>query len=215
MFIQFSFISFLALILLFLADSRTEIMMLIVAYAVIFAFGFKRLSVLLITPVFVVLIMLLTSIFLEREPVSFQGGLKEGIYKLSTNRMDIWERAITNPPENQLLGSGINNTLAYLPENKFKDALHNAFLEIWYETGFLGLGLWLLLFIMLLKNIHKVYRSAEGEQRVLYSAYLGSFVAVVVAGLLDKGYGSIYFEFFIFYLGAMLYIMGSDERQLS
>ena len=75
------------------------------------------------------------------------------------------------------------------------------------------MGLWLLLFIVLLKNLPKIYLLAEGGERVVYSAFLGSFVAVLVAGMFDKGYMSVNFKFFIFYLGAVLYLLASGQKR--
>lgn len=199
--------------LLVFADSRTEVLMMLIALLLMAFFYFRKILLILFVPIIFVVVVVFFSLFLQHGKVNRDAGLKDMIYSVSSNRIELWERSLTNPPPSQLLGAGIDNTAFYLPKkkNRHGSALHNAYLEMWYENGFLGLGLWLALFVYLLKNIGRVYRQAEGKHRVLYTAFLGSFVAVLTAGMFDKGYLSIYFTFFIFFLGAMLYRLGELE----
>ena len=218
--------------LVILADSRTEILMSLVLLVTMTIFHVRNWWILLLVPICLLLLIgnyhsALTfsahkfqiesdathnqAYNAAQAEVYDQQGITGVLAIHSNNRIAIWSRTIENPPANLLFGAGINNTMAYLPENDYGSALHNAYLEIWYETGFLGLGLWLLLFIVLLQRLFKAYRYAKGEHRMVYSTFLASFFAVLVAGMLDKGYMSIYFNFFIFYLGGMLYILGEQK----
>jgi O-antigen ligase len=212
-FLWFSLFLILITALLVFADSRTEVLMLLMVHLLIAVFYFRKSLLILFVPILFLVVVMFFSLFLQHGEVDPDSDIKDMIYTLSSNRIEIWERSVTNPPPNQLLGVGIDNTAAYLPKkkNRHGSALHNAYLEMWYENGFLWLGLWLGLFIYLLKNIRTVYTQAEGKHRAVYAAFLGSFVAVLTAGMLDKGYLSIYFTFFIFYLGAMLYRLGEPE----
>ncbi len=198
--------------LLVLADSRTELLMLMVAVTVMVVFQLKRMKLLALIPVMFIALLLLFPLVMKRNALDLEGNYYEILNRLSAERIDIWSHAISNPPDNMLLGSGVNNTLAYLPDHAHKSAFHNAYLEIWYETGFLGLSLWLLLFIVLLKSLPRVYLESEGSHRIVYTAFLGSFIAVLVAGMFDKGYMSSLFEYFIFYLGAVLYLLGLGKN---
>jgi O-antigen ligase len=207
---RFFLVSLLVFVLLLAGDSRTEPFMFLSAVISMFVFINKRLKLLLLIPLSLVIVIVLFSI-IGRGNSPIDSTTELTLNNLSSQRLDIWKLVVNNPPENVLLGSGINNTMQFLPANPLNSAFHNAFLEIWYETGFLGIGLWLLLFIVLLKNIHKVYFQSKGRHRIYYAAFLGSLVAVIIAGMLDKGYMSVFYKFFIFYLGAMLYILGQPK----
>jgi len=196
-------------ILLILGDSRTEPLMLLSALLVMVTFIRRRLVLLSFFPVLLFIVIGIYALIGRGNPED-PSNMALTLENVSSSRFEIWALAITNPPDNQIFGAGIDNTMAYLPANPLNSALHNSFLEIWYETGFLGIGLWLLLFLVLLKNLPKVYLHAGDKHRLVYAVFLGSFVAVLVAGMLDKGYMSVFFKFFIFYLGAMLYVLGKQ-----
>lgn len=97
-----------------------------------------------------------------------------------------------------------------IPANLFGDAFHNAFIEIWYETGFLGLGLWIALFTLLLKDSYKVYLSPESDLRFLYMIFLTCFISILIAGMLDKGYMSTNYRWTIYVFGALLFVIGQQ-----
>lgn len=207
----FSFI----FVLLLLADSRTEVLAFGVVCLTLMAFYFRKIWTLLLIPLLLLIIIFPYANFIDDArksgAVLYKGDVTDFIYKTSSNRIAIWERAIRNPPENSMLGSGINNTMAYLPKSRQNSALHDAYLEIWYETGFLGLGLWFLLFTLLLKNLRKAYLYTNKRHRLLYAIFLSSFVAVLVEAFLDKGYMSSYITFYSFYLGAALHVLARKE----
>lgn len=219
--VKFGEISFLYLTLVFtgllfllvLGDSRTEILMLAAAYFTMLAFHRRRLAWLVAIPVTLLVVVVGFLLFVPREDFSELSGWYQQFDLLTSYRLTIWSNAINNPPASMLLGAGVDNTMAFLPANDFRSALHNAFLEIWYETGFIGLFLWLGLIALALKDVGRVYRKASGQQRLVYTAFLGSFVALLVAGTLDKGYMSSYFRFYFFYLVAVLAVLGSDMKR--
>nr|MBL8456466.1 O-antigen ligase family protein [Zoogloeaceae bacterium] len=64
---------------------------------------------------------------------------------LSSSRLTLWSQALANPPANPLFGVGMGNAQYYpavvnLGEITVRH-LHNLWLDAWYETGMLGLGL--------------------------------------------------------------------------
>lgn len=201
----------LTILLLILGDSRTEPVMVLVSMVVFVSFYLRKLLFFSLIPVIMVGIIIIFSAVSDRNKVEADEGAIKFLNQVTSNRYQRWTDAIEFSPENPWLGIGVNNKLAYSPEIREHSALHNAFLELWYETGYIGIGLVLLLFFLLLKNLFKIYSVTTGRHRLIYATYLASFSAVFTAVMLDKGYMSIYFKFFIFYLGAMLYILGEKE----
>lgn len=209
-FYYFLIAAFLVLLLLIVGDSRTAPVIFLSAIAVYFLFAKKKPYLILLVPAFTVLVILLF-MGLGRSGTQSILESEDWVNRLSSQRLSMWQLAIEHPPESMLFGAGVDNTEAYLPETILHSAIHNGYIELWYETGFLGFGLWLFLIGYLLKNIRLVYMSANRKHRQIYAAYLASLSAVLLALFLSKGYMSIHFKFFMFYLGAMLYLLGEKK----
>ncbi len=211
-FVYFLGAAFLCFFLLSFAESRTELLMVLFSVVVMLVFYYKKIHFIWLLPLSFVFV-LFVGLFTGRDSLLNASNLYEMIYLASTNRLFIFEFAILNPPENIFWGSGINNTMAYLPENPLNSAFHNAFLEIWYETGFIGLILWMALIFYSLRTVLSKYKDSNAQERILYTAFLGSLVAVLVAGLFDKGYMSSYYKFYIFYIVAVLNVLSSSSMR--
>ncbi len=211
-FIYFSIFCLFSFLLVYFWDSRTEVLMFLIMMLVNLIYKkreFLKYSIfLLFSPILVVLFF---SYVLNSGDAIYQGDVIKFLYDLSTNRFEIWERVFDYPPENVFLGSGINNTMEFLPENNHGSALHNAYLEIWYETGFLGLLSWLLLVVYLAKDYKRMYYALDSEVRDIYGLFFSGFIALIVAGMFDKGYMSNYFQYYIYYYSAMLFVLGRQK----
>lgn len=90
-------------------------------------------------------------------------------------REQIWEAAFSEIDKNPLLGRGVGAA-----ETVISSSFHNAYLEVWFNTGFLGLAffiiaqIYFLLRIILLSN---VFRSSEVKSTLALSlGYLLSFM---------------------------------------
>ena len=230
-------------VLVFAANSRTEVLMVAFSTIIIISFYYKKIVLILLMPLVFLCVLLAFSHFhhrgnlsvgnektemqdtatLVRQPSFNQNRntaaqenagknqYQNAMANISSSRVRIFNLVKNNPPENVFLGAGVNNTQKFLPETHFHSALHDAYLEIWYETGYLGLILWFSLIVFLLGNIRRAYLFTENRHRLIYSAFLGGLMAVMTAGTFDKGYMSIYFTFFIYYLGAVLFLLGSEK----
>ena len=55
-----------------------------------------------------------------------------------SGRLDIWEKALNEIDKNPILGRGIGAS-----ENVIENSFHNAYLEVWFNSGILGLLLYL------------------------------------------------------------------------
>jgi O-antigen ligase len=211
-FIYFTIFCLFSFLLVYFGDSRTEVLMFLIMMLVNLIYKkreFLKYSILLLfSPIFVVLFF---SYVLNSGDAIYQGDVIKFLYDVSTNRFEIWERAFDFPPENVFLGSGINNTMEFLPENNHGSALHNAYLEIWYETGFLGLLSWLLLVAYLAKDYKRMYCALDSEVRDIYGLFFSGFIALIVAGMFDKGYMSNYFQYYIYYFSAILFVLGRQK----
>ena len=105
------------------------------------------------------------------------------------------------PPERAWLGVGIGNEADASAVLSFKIGnvsvqvkhLHNFLMDIWYETGLLGLGALLALFGAVFGRLARVWRRLSVADRQRAGILLAAVLAIITAGLLCFGYTSRYF----------------------
>ncbi len=211
----FVIFSVFPLILVAFGDSRTELLMFLIMMMVVNIFYYRKFVVLSVV-IFLspILVIFLTSFVVVSHQIVQSEDFFATLNQVSSSRLVIWTRAISSNPDNIIFGSGIDNTMTFLPKNIHGSALHNAYLEIWYETGFLGLLLWCLLIGYLIKHIKFMYLADDCKNRDIYSLFFAGFCAILVAGFFDKGYMSIYFTFYIYYFAVLLFVFGRYQKNI-
>ncbi len=199
----------LTMAVLMIGDSRTEILMLLFSVSCILSFYFRRvLWLIVLFPVAVFLSIIYG--FVERGfLLDFSGGLFDQLNFISSQRLTLWRMAFDHPPENVLMGVGVGQSPHYFKLFGYSYlSFHNAFLETWYDGGWLWLGLLLGGVFMFTRKLFSQYRYLTGEGRWTYSCYFGALGASIVACFLDRGYSTALFNVLMFYCLIVLYKYG-------
>ncbi len=196
-----------AAMLLITADSRTEILMLIVSYGLFFAFYYRKvLAVILILPFAIIVAVVADSYLYNAAILTFSGDWYHWLDQLSSYRLSIWTAALSNPPDHYFVGVGPSRSMEFLIEVDYVKHLHNLLVEIWFETGVLGLIAYLSLLYMLLSGMPLVYRSLAGVDRWVYSVFLASGSAAFIGAMLDKGYLHPLTRYYMLFCFTVLYL---------
>lgn len=197
----------LSLMVLLVADSRTELLMLLLGGVIFSTFYIKKIhGLLFLIPLIVIVTVVADNYFFNCQLLNFDGDTFQWINLLSSKRIEIWAEALNHPPDNYLTGVGIRRSIEFLPQVGYVKHLHNLFLEIWYETGILGLLAYLALLFVLLSGLPCAYKMLEGFDRRVYSIFLASGLAAMIAGLLDKGYLHPLTRYYMLFCFVVLYL---------
>ena len=207
--ISLNLLALVFLMLIWFAESRTEVLMFIIMLGFLNALYLRIARYIVVIPFFILITLYLYFAF-ERSFDPSGMDMFALFNQVSSYRLEIWWHALANLPQNIFIGSGIDNTNAYLPSYRFSDALHNAFLEILYETGLLGLLAFLTLNLIFMRRLIFVYKSECGSLRTQYIIFFSSYLAVLVAGFLDKGQMSFYYKYVIFLIGGSVFYIGEQ-----
>jgi O-antigen ligase len=197
----------LALMGLLFADSRTELLMLLLGVMLYWVFYTQRLRVLFVlVPLVLVAAVLAESYLFGAGELAINGDMYHWLDQLSSRRLAVWSEALSHPVENYLTGAGMHRSMEFLPQLDYVKHLHNLFIEIWYETGLLGLMAYLALVFALLSGFPAAYRRLSGLDRRVYAVFLGSGMAALIAGLLDKGYLHPLTRYYMLFCFTVLYL---------
>jgi O-antigen ligase len=119
-----------------------------------------------------------------------------------SDRVLIWEKAFSEIEESPLLGRGIGAA-----ENVLSDSFHNAYLEVWFNSGLLGL------LFFLASQVYFIYRililrrlSREWEMRSGLALALGYMIGFIFMCLFESaGSGASNINVLLFlFLGVMV-----------
>lgn len=189
--------------LLLFAESRTEVLAVLISIAFYFCFLYRKMRVLLFSIVFVVLVSVIVTLGFIFSEGGYETLLK-ALSHVSSKRTDLWIQALLNPPENMLLGGGLGNSAdvisSYAPKH-----LHSLVIEMWWEIGVLGVLSIFLLTIYSLSSLVFSYKEVSGDERKVVSVLGACYTSLVTVCLLDKGFNSVFFSFFYFALLGTLY----------
>jgi O-antigen ligase len=119
-----------------------------------------------------------------------------------SNRNLIWGMAFSEIARNPLLGQGIGAA-----EWVISSSFHNAYLEIWFNAGFLGLGLFVASQAYLFLRIRYLYRTlTDPEAKSLLALALGYMMGFVVLCVFESvGAGASNLNVILYlYLGILL-----------
>lgn len=196
---------------LLLADSRTEVVMVLAGLIVLFGFYLHRLGLLVVLGLIALPLIVLIDAYLWGRIFNLEQGWFAVLDRFSSIRLSIWKLPFENPPPNPWIGVGMANSGLYIQAADLPvKHMHNFVLEIWYETGWIGFFTFFSFCAVLLRGLPRAYRSLEGERRLLFSAILGSAVAVIIAAALDKGYTAHLFSIYLMFCMAALFFWSRD-----
>ncbi len=124
----------------------------------------------------------------------------------TSGRTILWRQAIQHPPERVWLGVGIRNQVYAKEVLSFEIGgapvqvkhLHNFLMDVWYETGILGLGVLLTLIGTVFGRLARVWRWLSAEDRQRVGVLLAAALAIITAGLLSFSYTSRQFACYFF-----------------
>lgn len=130
--------------------------------------------------------------------------------KLTSHRTLIWRQALETPPPDPWLGVGAGNVAHYAPVRMegigAVKHLHSLFLDLWYEIGLIGLGLFAA--FTAAQFVPAWRRRAAAASPTL----LASMAAIAMAGLIEQHYRSYHFALFLPYLFTLLDQRACGER---
>lgn len=139
---------------------------------------------------------------------------------ISTGRTLFWRQALAHPPENQLLGVGLNNTryyedVVYIRNVKGKDDekvkhLHNFVFDLWFEAGFAGLLVYLALMGCLIGPTLYRWRECPQEIRLRIAPILSATSAIFAAACLSFSFRSPQMSVYLLFLLAGLTSLSSS-----
>ncbi len=140
-------------------------------------------------------------------------GNEQSIYEVmnrfTSYRWELWGNALTHAPEWNLIGYGMGN-IRYIDEivtfaNKSKVAhLHNFILDLWFETGWLGLIAFLAFIFSIISAAVNRLATMQFEKRVIVGAALASSGAILLAGMFSFSYNSKQFAVYLMLCLALL-----------
>lgn len=148
--------------------------------------------------------------YMATRPMAFEG------------RFGLMEKAASMIIESPIFGVGLNNNTAvkrqrFKPDAKYEgeDAypVHNHYLVVWSEVGFLGLVLQLAMFYLILK--HAWFLSRSGDRLVCTFAIAAfiSFLAVYMTLIGDHFSGNAQRSLFFFFAGTVMAMHAFDRRE--
>lgn len=136
---------------------------------------------------------------------------------LSSSRLTLWSQALANPPANPLFGVGMGNAQYYpavvnLGEITVRH-LHNLWLDAWYETGMLGLGLLISLIGYVFARSAASWRRMTPEQQASAGLFLTAALAVIAQTQFSISYASREFGLYVFLCFAVLLHIARQAAQ--
>lgn len=96
------------------------------------------------------------------------------------SRMDIWEQTLVYIRKSPLIGYGVQATATRVAEyhSTWKIHAHNMLLELLYQGGFIGLGLWICIVIVAGRKLMRYGYTMESK--IISVAFLGWCIATLV-----------------------------------
>lgn len=173
---------------LWMAQSQSAQIMFLIAFLAYFASFFLRRILLIITAVAVIALTLSAPLIPKVLEQKFAGAQGDFITSASLpHRIEVWNFVAEKIHDRPLLGYGVESVRSMksaqvMPHIKSDSILHphNAFLQVWVETGALGA---LLTCALLLFILFRISRSSRQDEPLYYAVFISSL------SLLATGYG--------------------------
>ena len=135
--------------------------------------------------------------------------------RVTSQRSLIWRQALQHPPENIWAGVGLGNVryhedVVHISSmNHSVRGLHNATLDLYYETGLIGLGAYLALIVYALSHV----RRARKIDPLVAGCLLSAVVTILVAGQLSFSYTSLQFKYYMMMIFALIIALANSEQK--
>ena len=132
----------------------------------------------------------------------------------TAGRTALWRQALAHPPERPWLGVGIGNGI-YATEIlsiQFGDTqvqvrhLHNFLMDVWYETGILGVGMLMALIGTVFWRLAWAWRRLSLRDRQQAGVLLAAALAIMGTATFSFGYTSQHFSYLFVCLGGLTYL---------
>lgn len=126
---------------------------------------------------------------------------------VSNQRLSLWISSLEIFKTTPVIGASNRNFLEYAKENLPDtyvvainyESMHNVFFDVLVSQGLIGLILWIIFLILLIKNIISAYKHTCGIDNIFVSIISGMFVCLLVASLFYSEFiyvntiGSVFF----------------------
>ena len=120
----------------------------------------------------------------------------------SSGRLTLWSQAIQNPPENWLIGAGMNNARYHVEavsiDGYLVKHLHNIWLDAWYETGALGLAMLVGLLLYVFSTTARHWNAITGQDRLGAALFLTGALTILAETQFSISYASREFGIYAF-----------------
>lgn len=142
---------------------------------------------------------------------------------ISSGRTLIWEQALKNPPEQPWLGVGMGHgsfasevlTFELAGQQHQVRHLHNLLLDVWYETGLLGVGTLVFFIGYVLMRAVRNWFSLNSQERETLGLFMIAALAILTGTLLDFNYTSRYFSCYFFLCLGVIHFITTQAKSRS
>lgn len=211
--ISVSFIRLTTILLLvsfFLTLSKGAWLSLTISLFLIFLFIRKRAAIIGLILIFVIFVYLFA--FTSIQPLQYQGGFFD--------RLNHWQIAFQIFKRFPIFGAGANTYIendAIYMKNDIKSAsyVHNCYLQIMAETGFLGLMAFILIIASLFRITYAALRQVNRQNRILLLGLFGGVLATFFHSFVDTNLYSLQISLFFWaflgiYIGYLDYVQKKE-----
>ncbi|OGG16749.1 hypothetical protein A3D78_01475 [Candidatus Gottesmanbacteria bacterium RIFCSPHIGHO2_02_FULL_39_14] len=171
---------------------------------------------------FVITMVILTSVFISSHFIltKREGNLLySGLYKPVTNekRVEYFRQAIYGFTDTPLIGSGLD-TFRYISQRLQKSPanwtwyVHNHFLQLFSDTGFLGGSVFILLIVLLMLN---AYEEVKSNRNNLNRGIFLALIVSIIHSLIDFDWQFISIFLYIFIGFALLSSKYESKKQIN
>ena len=142
---------------------------------------------------------------------------------ISSGRTLIWEQALKNPPEQIWLGVGMGHgslasevlTFELAGQQHRVQHLHNLLLDVWYETGLLGVSLLVFFIGYVLIRAVRHWVILNPQERETLGLFMIAALAILTGTLLDFNYTSRYFSCYFFLCLGVIHFITTQAKSRS
>lgn len=126
-----------------------------------------------------------------------------------SGRVYLWTNALKTFTENPILGIGINGTIDYSRDHySFAGYVHNTFLEVLSESGFIGISLYLLLWYSIFHYCIKLVKTNK-DTKFLLITFIAMFIQLNSLSILYNE--SFYFALLILFKYTKTYLHNNKQ----
>ena len=146
------------------------------------------------------------------------GGWMQLADGFSSNRTLLWRQAAQHPPANPWTGIGMGNLKIHqspalvISESERVSHFHNFLVDLWYETGWIGLGALLLFLSLALVRAARAWPRLDRERREPLGLALAAAAAIIASATLSFSYGSREFAIYLFLMLGIVHHYSTIER---